>query len=206
KRSGSGGVSATLVVHWFPNQILGTEACAISGSVGGRLDIELHLEHDGEMAVAHEWTELRETPPHAGQRYRVERLTPTPLTSCAPMSPQGALTSFVADFAGGLFHNGSWEVRARYRYTGASGGSQYGEVSLTVNFGNLLLQPYDTNPVVLAWDPDDPTQRQTMVRLALGDAQIWTALVQLQVYRLDDPARERVPLRAMNVSASGLRT
>jgi hypothetical protein len=35
KRSGSDGVSATLVVHWWPNQIIGTEACATAGSVGG---------------------------------------------------------------------------------------------------------------------------------------------------------------------------
>ncbi len=201
KRSDSGGPSATLVLHWFPDMNVGTQACSTGGSVAGRLDVELHVDHDMFTAVEHEWTELKETPPHSGQRYVVNNLLPATMTSCTPIPGQGALTSFVADFASGLFHNGSWQVRAKYRYSVAGGGWQFAEVSITVTFDNLLLQPDATNPVVLAWDPDDPTKRQTTVRMQLTDTQVWAALVQLQVYRLDDPAQERTPLKIVNVSA-----
>ncbi|MCS6862486.1 MAG: hypothetical protein NZT92_19465, partial [Abditibacteriales bacterium] len=55
------------------------------------------------------------------------------------------------------------------------------------------------NPVVLTWDPDDPTKRQTRVKMELRDAQRANGEVQLKVYRLDDVAQNRSPLKTVRV-------
>ncbi|MCS6859276.1 MAG: hypothetical protein NZT92_03015 [Abditibacteriales bacterium] len=129
-------------------------------------------------------------------------------TPCTPTpGPGQRVTSYEKSEPLMRRHNGSWTVRSRYGWRefippSGYGDPQWAEVSITVNFANLLLHPDATNPVVLAWDPDDPAKCQTTVCLALTDAQVNTGAVQLRVYRLDDPAAERTPLRVVEVPVS----
>jgi hypothetical protein len=102
------------------------------------------------------------------------------------------------------YHNGTWTIKARYGWRTFTppdqiGDPQYAEVSISVNFANLLLQPDGTNPVVLAWDPDDPTKRQTRVKMDLSESQRIQGAVQLKVYLLNDPAQNRPPLKTVTV-------
>jgi hypothetical protein len=54
------GPSATLVIQWTPDAILGSKACAIDGgTVADGFYVELHLLTEGNIAVWHEWTEMQ---------------------------------------------------------------------------------------------------------------------------------------------------
>ncbi len=192
---------------WFPNSQ--TVACATGGSVAGILSVQLHLVAPSMDHVWHEWTEVRENSGHGGQRLLGRNWTPVPWTTpCTPTPGAGQrVVSYEKSEPLMWAHNGSWTVRSRYGWREfippyGYGDPQYAEVSITVDFDNLLLHPYADNPVVLAWDPDDPAKCQTTVRMALTDAQVNTGAVQLQVYRLDDPAQERAPLRVVEVPVS----
>jgi hypothetical protein len=70
---------------------------------------------------------------------------------------------------------------------------------MTVNFGNLILSPDPTNPIVLAWDPDDPAKRQTRVKMTLGDATRSRGEVEFKVYLLHDPAPDRAAFKTITL-------
>ncbi len=187
----NGGPDATLVVHWNPDVTMNppSEACSVSGSVAGGLSLELHLLYpsDPYYVVWHEWTDVTEDSGHVGQQVRLTDWTPPWGSPCAPTpGPGQSLSSFAGWLPSPSYHNSSWTITARYGWRTFLPPSdpQYAEVRITVNFNNLRRQPDATNPVGLAWDPDDPTKRQTRVKMDLSESQRVSPLVRVRIEQL----------------------
>jgi hypothetical protein len=136
---------------------------------------------------------LEQTDVHEPQHFRLDNpqgttYTPDQISTVCSSPPTGYQNYIVFStppFWGFACHNTSYLVKASYSYTKVTGPpptyQSIGpiEVSITVNFNNLIVQ---SEPKILKWDPDNSDNCDTTFSYTLSSAQKKNCQVTIDIY------------------------